>query len=86
MTTTVMIAIAAISLLVLVLGGTALLLSGRRKPTEPAVSDATEAPEVPSGRMVRLRSRLADSLSTLGRGLLAGVPLDQARHCDVANQ
>jgi fused signal recognition particle receptor len=72
-----MIAIAAIALLVIVLGGTALVISRRRKSTAPAVPDTTEAPEVPSGRIVRLRSRLADSQSALGRGLLAVISRDR---------
>ncbi len=77
MTPTAMIAIAAVALLVIVLGGTAFVVSGRRKPAEAVLPDATEAPEVPSGRMVRLRSRLADSQSTLGRGLLSVISRDR---------
>jgi len=74
---TVMVAIAAIVLLVIVLGGTALVHSGRRKSVEEVLPDATEAPEVPSGRMVRLRSRLADSQSALGRSLLSVISRDR---------
>jgi len=72
---TILIAIAAITLLVIVLGGTALVVSGRRKSAAPP--EATETPEVPSGRMVRLRSRLAESQSSLGRGLLAVIGRDR---------
>ncbi len=39
--------------------------------------EVSKAPEVPSGRMVRLRSRLADSQSPLGRGLLAFISRDR---------
>jgi fused signal recognition particle receptor len=72
-----MIAIAAIALLVIVLGVTALVVSGRRKSATAELAEATESPEVPSGRMVRLRARLADSQSTLGRGLLAVISRDR---------
>ncbi len=72
-----MIAVAAIALLVIVLVGTALVVSGRRKSAAPVSPDLTEAPEVPSGRMVRLRSRLAESQSALGRGLLAAISRDR---------
>ncbi len=72
-----MIAIAAIALLVIVLGGTAYVVSRRRTTAEPALAEATEAPEVPSGRMVRLRSRLAESQSVLGRGLLSVISRDR---------
>ena len=68
------IAIAVIALLVVVVG--AVLVSGRRKPAAP-LQDATEAPEVPSGRVVRLRSRLAESQSALGRGLLSVISRDR---------
>jgi len=72
-----MLAIAALAVLVLFIGGVALLTSGRRKPVAPSADELLEEPEVPSGRLVRLRSRLADSQSTLGRGLLAVISRDR---------
>ena len=76
MTGTATIAIAAIALLAIVLAGAALVVSGRRKSTA-TIQDAAETPEVPSGRIVRLRSRLAESQSALGRGLLAVISRDR---------
>jgi fused signal recognition particle receptor len=73
----VTLAIVALAVLVLFVGGVALLTSGRRKPVPPSADELLEAPEVPSGRMVRLRSRLADSQSALGRGLLAVISRDR---------
>ena len=72
-----MIAIAAVAVLIIVLGGTALVVSRRRTSVPPTTPGAEETPEVPSGRMVRLRSRLADSQSALSRGLLAVVSRDR---------
>ena len=62
--------------------GIALLVRRGRGATAPgapesAAVEASEVPEVPSGRMVRLRSRLADSQSPLGRGLLAFISRDR---------
>jgi fused signal recognition particle receptor len=42
-----------------------------RAPTETPVQPSAEAPESAQGRLLRLRSRLARSQSSLGRGLLA---------------
>jgi len=73
----VTLAIVALAVLVLFIGGVALLTSGRRKPHPPSADELGEEPEVPSGRMVRLRSRLAESQSALGRGLLAVISRDR---------
>jgi fused signal recognition particle receptor len=73
----VTLAIVALAVLVLFIGGVAFLTSGRRKAVSPAVDELLEEPEVPSGRIVRLRSRLADSQSALGRGLLAVISRDR---------
>jgi fused signal recognition particle receptor len=70
-------ALVALAVLVLVIGGAALLTSGRRKPVPQSSDEQRQEPEVPSGRMVRLRSRLADSQSSLGRGLLAVISRDR---------
>jgi fused signal recognition particle receptor len=70
-------ATAALAVLVLVIGGVALLTAGRRRPVPPSPDELLEAPEVPSGRIVRLRSRLAESQSALGRGLLAVISRDR---------
>jgi fused signal recognition particle receptor len=70
-------AIVALAVLLLFIGGVAFLTSGRRKPVPPSADELLEEPEVPSGRMVRLRSRLADSQSALGRGLLAVISRDR---------
>jgi fused signal recognition particle receptor len=70
-------AIVALAVLVLFIGGAALLTSVRRKPAPLSAEELLEQPEVPSGRMVRLRSRLAESQSTLGRGLLAVLSRDR---------
>jgi fused signal recognition particle receptor len=68
----------AVLVLLLAVGGTALVVSGRRKqaPAMPPPG-AREAPEAPSGRLTRLRSRLAGSQSALGRGLLAVLTRDR---------
>jgi fused signal recognition particle receptor len=73
----VTLAIVALAVLVLIIGGVTLLTSGRRKAVPPSADELLEEPEVPSGRMVRLRSRLADSQSTLGRGLLSVISRDR---------
>jgi fused signal recognition particle receptor len=67
----------AFAVLVLVIGGVALLTAGRRKAVPPSAKALLEEPDVPSGRMVRLRSRLAESQSSLGRGLLAVMSRDR---------
>ena len=72
----VALAVVGLAVLLLVIGGVALLTSGRRTAA-PVSAEVAEEPEVPSGRMVRLRSRLADSQSPLGRGLLAFVSRDR---------
>ncbi len=69
-------ALVGLAVLLLAIGGVALLTSGRRKAA-PISDEAAEEPEVPSGRIVRLRSRLADSQSALGRGLLAVLSRDR---------
>ncbi|MFL6090871.1 MAG: signal recognition particle-docking protein FtsY [Aeromicrobium sp.] len=60
-------------------GGAALVLSSRRKraPEAPVTTGVAEAPEAPSRRLTRLRSRLAGSQSALGRGLLAVLSRDR---------
>ena len=44
---------------------------------EPASVDVIERPETPQGRLIRLRSRLARSQGSLGRGLLAVLGRDK---------
>ncbi len=56
--------------------GTATLPEAR-PPPEPSAAPELEVPEPPAGRLVRLRSRLARSQSTLGRGLLSLLSREQ---------
>ncbi|HUP99968.1 MAG TPA: signal recognition particle-docking protein FtsY [Aeromicrobium sp.] len=65
---------------VALLGGVGVLVARRGRGTSlPDVARAgtAEAPEAASGRLTRLRSRLADSQSALGRGLLAVLSRDR---------
>jgi fused signal recognition particle receptor len=58
------------------IGAALLVRRGRGKPSSVQTAP-TQVPEAPSGRLTRLRSRLADSQSALGRGLLAVLSRDR---------